>query len=62
MKRFPKVFLDDLPGDPTEREIDFSIDIIPNTHPISIPLHIMAPTELKKLKVQLKDLLDKGFI
>ncbi|XP_069147059.1 uncharacterized protein [Solanum lycopersicum] len=59
---FPELFQEDLPGVPPEREIDFGIDILPNTQPIYIPLYIMAPEELKELKEQLKDLLDKGFI
>nr|AAT39297.2 Gag-pol protein, putative [Solanum demissum] len=62
VREFPKVFPDDLPGIPPEREIDFGIDLIPDTHPISIPPYRMAPSELKELKEQLKDLLDKGFI
>ena len=44
------------------KEIDFEIDLLPNTQPISIPPYRMAPAELKELKEQLKDLLDKGFI
>lgn len=59
---FPDVFLDDLPGIPPEREIDFGIDFLLDSHPISIPPYRMAPAELKELKEQLKDLLDKGFI
>ncbi|WMV45499.1 hypothetical protein MTR67_038884 [Solanum verrucosum] len=43
-------------------EIDFGIDLFPDTQPIFIPLYRMALTYLKKLKEQLKDLLDKGFI
>ena len=35
---------------------------MPDTNPISIPPYRMAPTELKELKAQLKDLLRKGFI
>ncbi|KAH0669267.1 hypothetical protein KY285_023426 [Solanum tuberosum] len=62
VREFPEVFPYDLPGVPPEREIDFSIDVIPDTHPISILPYRMAPTELKELKEQLKDLLDKGFI
>ena len=62
MSDFPQVFSDDLPGVPPERETDFSIDILPDTRPISIPPYKMAPAELKELKEQLKDLLDKGFI
>ena len=56
------VFPYDLPGVPPERDIDFGIDIIPNTRPISIVSYIMAPAELRQLKEQLKDLLDKCFI
>ena len=59
VREFPEVFLDDLPGIPPEREIDFGIDLIPDTRPISIPPYRVSPVELKE---QLKDLLDKGFI
>ncbi|WMV54653.1 hypothetical protein MTR67_048038 [Solanum verrucosum] len=62
VNNFPEVFSDDLIGVPPEREIYFDIDILPDTCPISIPPSRMAPTELKELKEQLKDLLDKGFI
>ncbi|KAH0722564.1 hypothetical protein KY290_005215 [Solanum tuberosum] len=61
VSEFPEIFPDDLPGVPPEREIDFGIDILPDTHPISIPPYRMAPAELKKLKEKLKDLLDKGY-
>ncbi|WMV24069.1 hypothetical protein MTR67_017454 [Solanum verrucosum] len=57
MSEFPEVFLDDLPRVSPEREIDFGIDILLGTRPISIPPYIMALAELKKLKEQLKDLL-----
>ncbi|KAH0695173.1 hypothetical protein KY285_022270 [Solanum tuberosum] len=53
-------FLEDLPRVSPEREIDFGTDLLPYTQPISIPPYRMAPTELKELKEQLKDLLDKG--
>ncbi|KAF3640037.1 putative ribonuclease H protein-like [Capsicum annuum] len=52
----------DLLGIPPERKIDFGIDLLPNTQPISIPPYRMAPVELQELKDQMKDLLDKGFI
>ncbi|WMV25232.1 hypothetical protein MTR67_018617 [Solanum verrucosum] len=61
-KEVPEVFLDDLPGVPPEREIDLGIDILPETRSIFILPYRMAPTELKDLKEQLKDLLEKGFI
>ena len=59
---FPKVFPKDLPEVPPEREIDFGIDLLPDNQLISIPSYTMAPVELKELKEQLKDLLDKGLI
>ncbi|KAH0743187.1 hypothetical protein KY290_031180 [Solanum tuberosum] len=62
VNEFPEVFREDLPRVPPEREIDFGIDLLPNTQPISIPPYRMAPVELKGLKEQLKDLLDKVFI
>ncbi|XP_070010212.1 uncharacterized protein [Nicotiana sylvestris] len=54
--------VDGLPGIPPDREIDFGIDVIPGTQPISIPPYRMAPTELKELKEQLKYLLGEVFI
>ncbi|XP_070015250.1 uncharacterized protein [Nicotiana sylvestris] len=62
VREFPKVFPDDLLELPPERIIDFGIDLMPGTQPISIPPYRMAPTELNELREQLKDLLDKGFI
>ena len=40
----------------------FGINLLPDTNPISIPPYWMALDELKEVKAQLKDLLDKGFI
>ena len=59
---FPEVFPKDLPRVFPEREINFGIDLLLDTQPISIPPNRMAPAELKELKEQLKVLLDKGFI
>ena len=53
VRDFLDVFLDDLPGLPLEREIDFPIDLVPGTVPISLPPYGMAPAELKELKAQL---------
>ncbi|XP_070007599.1 uncharacterized protein [Nicotiana sylvestris] len=51
VNEFPKVFPKDLPGIPPDREIDFGIDLLPGTKPISITPYRMAPAELKELKV-----------
>ena len=42
--------------------MEFTVDLIPRTEPISIPPYKMAPAELSELKAQLKELLSKGFI
>ncbi|KAF3642720.1 putative aspartic proteinase-like protein 2-like isoform X2 [Capsicum annuum] len=62
VNEFLNVFLDDLPGVPMDREIEFGIDLVTKTHPISIPPYRMSSTELRELKEQLEDHLDKGFI
>ncbi|WMV54304.1 hypothetical protein MTR67_047689 [Solanum verrucosum] len=55
-------FPEDHPGVSPEREIDFGIDLLPDTQLVFIPLYRIAPAKLMELKEQLKDLLDKGFI
>ena len=47
---------------PPHREIEFAIDVVPGSTPASITLYRMAPVELKELKLQLQELLEKGFI
>ncbi|KAH0654669.1 hypothetical protein KY289_032347 [Solanum tuberosum] len=59
--KFREVFPNDLSGMPLDRDIDFCIDLEPGTRPISIPPYRMAPTELRELKAQIQELLDKGF-
>jgi hypothetical protein len=59
---YPDIFLDDLPGMPPDRDIEFVIELQPGTAPISKRPYRMPPNELAKLKIQLQDLLDKGFI
>uniref|UniRef100_A0A2N9G313 RNA-directed DNA polymerase n=1 Tax=Fagus sylvatica TaxID=28930 RepID=A0A2N9G313_FAGSY len=49
-------------GLPPDREIEFSVDLLPGSGPISKAPYRMAPAELKELKEQLQELLDKGFI
>ena len=59
---FQDIFPEELPGLPPEREIEFCIDVVPGTDPISMPPYRMAPEELSELKEQLQEFLDKGFI
>ena len=62
VRDYPDVFPDDLPGLPPEREVEFTINVAPGTTPISKAPYRMTPLELKELKIQLQELLDKGFI
>ncbi|TYK18077.1 gag protease polyprotein [Cucumis melo var. makuwa] len=62
VRDYPDVFPEELPGLPPHRVIEFAIELEPGTIPISRAPYRMAPVELKELKVQLQDLLDKGFI
>ncbi|XP_021980333.1 uncharacterized protein LOC110876469 [Helianthus annuus] len=59
---FPDVFPKELPGLPPDREVEFTIDLIPGAELISKALYRMAPLELKELKEQLQELLELGFI
>ena len=59
---YEDVFPDELPGLPLQRVVDFGIELHPGTSPISMTSHRMAPIELQELRVQLQELLDKGFI
>ena len=56
------VFPDVLTGLPPRRVVDFGIELHLGTSPISMSSHRMAPVELQELRVQLHELLDKGFI
>ena len=59
---FPDEFLKELPGLPPQKKIEFTIDIVPGATPASITPYRMAPLELKELKLQLQELLEKGII
>ena len=59
---YDDVFPDELPGLPPHRDVDFVIELHPGTSPISMTPHRMTPVELQELKVQIHDLLDRGFI
>ena len=59
---YTDVFPDDFPGMPPDQDIEFVIELQPSTAPISKRPYRMPPKELAELKVQLQELLDKGFI
>jgi hypothetical protein len=60
VREFLDVFPDDLPGMPSERAIEFKIELQPGTTPIAKVPYKMSPVEMKELKIQLQGLLDNG--
>ncbi|GKA62220.1 putative reverse transcriptase domain-containing protein [Tanacetum coccineum] len=62
VRDFPEVFLDDLSGLPPLQEIEFRIELIPKAVPIAKSPYHLAPSELKELSRQLKELQDKDLI
>ncbi|XP_073129622.1 uncharacterized protein [Henckelia pumila] len=62
VKDFEDVFPDEVAGIPPDREVEFSIDLISGTVPISKAPYRLDPTEMKELKEQIEEFLDKGFI
>jgi hypothetical protein len=62
IREFLDVFLDDLPGMPSERAIEFKIELQPCTAPIAEAPYKMSPVEMRELKIQLHGLLDKVYI
>ncbi|GJV60088.1 putative reverse transcriptase domain-containing protein [Tanacetum coccineum] len=62
VQNFPEVFPEDLPGLPPTRQVEFQIDLIPGAAPVARAPYRLAPSEMKELSEQLKELSDKGFI
>ena len=62
VREFSDVFKEDLLGIPPDREIDFQIELALGTEPISKVPYRMAPLDLKELKVQMEELMSKGFV
>nr|GFD01296.1 putative reverse transcriptase domain, aspartic peptidase domain protein [Tanacetum cinerariifolium] len=62
VSEFPDVFPDELPGIPPIYEVEFNIELISGAEPITKAPYRMALIELKELKDQLQELLERGFI
>jgi hypothetical protein len=62
MREFADVFPKELPGMPSERELEFTIDLKPGNEPIERTPYRMLTLDLQELKTQLKELLDLGMI
>lgn len=59
---FLEVFPEDIYSFPPEWEVEFSINLVLHTRPISMALYRMSASELSELKRQLEELLEKKFI
>ncbi|GJS22847.1 putative reverse transcriptase domain-containing protein [Tanacetum coccineum] len=62
IRDFPKVFPEELQGLPPPRKVEFRIDLVSRDAPIAHAPYRLAPSEMRKLSVQLQELLEKGFI
>jgi len=59
VEEYANVFPDEIPELPPSRDVDFSIDLIPEAGPVSMAPYRMAPAELAELKKQIEDFLEK---
>jgi hypothetical protein len=56
------MFPEEIPGLPPRRDIEFSIELVPRAVPMSRAPYRMSTPELVELKLQLKEMLEKGYI
>ncbi|GJR28310.1 putative reverse transcriptase domain-containing protein [Tanacetum coccineum] len=59
---FPDVFLEDLPGLPPTRQVEFQIDLVPGAAPVARAPYRLAPSKMKEFSEKLQELSNKGFI
>jgi hypothetical protein len=62
LREYKDVFPEEVPGLPPRRDIDFSIELTPGVVPASRTPYRMSTPELVELKLQLKEMMDKGYI
>ncbi|GJR51087.1 hypothetical protein Tco_1401608 [Tanacetum coccineum] len=62
IRDFPEVFLDDLPGLPPPKQVEFRINLVLGIAPVVRAPYCLAPSEMKELSGKLQELLEKGFI
>ena len=62
MKEFEDIFLEEVPGIPPKRAIEFTIDLILRVVPTSKTPYQMNIIELTEMKSQLQELIDKKYI
>ena len=59
VSEFPEVFPEDISELSPEREVEFTIDLVPRASLVSIAPYRMSPVELAEVKMQVQELLDK---
>eukprot|EP00253_Pinus_taeda_P015904 PITA_15904 len=62
IQEFSDVFPEEIPGLPPRRDIDFTIELVPGSTPVSRAPYRMSIPELTELKMQLQELLEKNYI
>ncbi|GJT06203.1 putative reverse transcriptase domain-containing protein [Tanacetum coccineum] len=62
VRNLPSIFLENLPGLPPSREVEFRIDLISGAMPVAKSPYRLAPAKMQELSNQLKELQEKGFI
>jgi hypothetical protein len=62
LREYKDVFLEKVPSLPMRRDIDFSIELAPGAVPVSRTPYRMSTPDLVELKLQLKEMMDKGYI
>ena len=62
LREYVDIFLEEIPGQPPKRELDFTIELVPGAVPSSKAPYRMNILELNELKSQLKELIDKKYI
>ena len=59
---FKDIFLEEIPGLPPRRDIDFTIELVPGVVPVSKAPYRMNTPESVELKLKLQELIDKEYI
>ncbi|GKF63833.1 hypothetical protein Tco_0187281, partial [Tanacetum coccineum] len=62
VREFEDLFPKDLSGLPSQRQVEFRIDLVPGVTPVTKSPYRLAPSEMQELFGQLQELQDKGFI
>ncbi|GJY23778.1 putative reverse transcriptase domain-containing protein [Tanacetum coccineum] len=62
IREFLEVFLEDLPGLPPARQVEFQIDLVPGAAPVARAPYRLAPAKMQELSTQLQELSDRGFL